>query len=88
MTSPDVSPPSPTPPDIQFLTRQGCSNTPILKSRLKKALADTGLDFMTISQDSLLSTDPRVGYSTPTILVNGADLFGQDEPTPPYATPS
>jgi hypothetical protein len=51
-------------------------------------LEEPRVAFVVVKQDELDSQDPRTGYATPTVLVDGADLFGLDEPKPPYAAPS
>lgn len=68
--------------DIVFLTRSGCVNTPVMQKRLLAAIET--LDFKThleiIDVGTLPSDDLRTGYGTPTILVEGMDLFGSPVP--------
>jgi hypothetical protein len=52
-----------------------------------KALNRPGA-FETVDQDTLPSTDPRVGYPTPTLLYRNRDVFGLAQPTPPYPEPT
>jgi len=85
-----------TPPDpqvessmrISFLTREGCANTPVLRERLDAALEAMGLKtgVATIDVASLDADDKLTGFGTPTILVDGAELFGAPMPFP--ATPT
>jgi hypothetical protein len=75
---------------LVFLTRDGCANTPTLLANLKDAAQtfDTAINYEVIDQGTLLPSDPRAGYATPTILYNNRDLFGLTEPTPPFPAPS
>jgi len=68
--------------DLQFLTRKGCVNTPAMKASLELALARLGRrrEFSIIDADSLPESDPRRSYGTPTVLLNGGDLFGKPRP--------
>lgn len=76
--------------DIVFLTRDGCANTPVVLENLKAATRalDGTVEYDVIDQATLSTTDPRVGYPTPTILWRGADIFGSKEPVPPFPAPS
>jgi len=78
------------PPPIEFLTREGCGNTAVMRERLDAALAAATMPsaYSLIDLDSLPAADPRKGYPTPTILYAGADLFGMAEPKPPYPEPT
>jgi hypothetical protein len=78
------------PIQVVFLTRDGCANTPTLLANLKDAAEsfDTPINYELIDQGTLLPSDPRAGYPTPTILYNNRDLFGLTEPTPPFPAPS
>ncbi|RMH02000.1 MAG: hypothetical protein D6702_10020 [Planctomycetota bacterium] len=81
--------PTPAPPlRIQFLTRQGCANTPVMEERLRAALARLGPGFEVeyVDVGELPADDPRTGFGTPTLLVHGRDLFGAVPPGP--ATPT
>ena len=65
--------------NLQFLSFPGCPNTPQLRQRLTKALADLGID-LRVTEVNLLELakdDPRLRYGAPTILINGTDLLGQ-----------
>lgn len=70
------------PVEIGFLTRPGCSNSPLLHARLLGAIEDLAIDATPSMVDvsALPASDTRTGYGTPTILVDGKDLFGRPEP--------
>ena len=72
--------------DVVFLTRDGCVNTPLMRNRLDEALQSLGLpkDYQVIDSDALPASDRRGGYPTPTLIVNGKDLFGMDQPSNPH----
>lgn len=44
--------------------------------------------FTLVHQGSLPPGDPRNGYPTPTILMNGQDVFGMPVPQQPFPEPS
>ena len=77
---------APTASPLVFLTRDGCVNTDLMRANLDKALASLGRPpaYALIDADTLPSSDPRAGYGTPTVLVNGVDLFGMPEPPTPH----
>lgn len=77
-------------PRIEFLTREGCVQTTMMRGRLDVAIEEIGkaIPYRVIDLDSLPGTDVRKGYPTPTILVGGADLFGMPAPTPPFPDPT
>ena len=68
--------------EIGFLTRPGCSNSPLLHARLLGAIEDLAIDatLSLIDVSRLPANDHRTGYGTPTIVVDGSDLFGHPEP--------
>lgn len=70
--------------NITFLTRHGCANSPLLRARLEEALDSLELDaaLEVVDIATLAATDHRTGYGTPTILVDGEDLFGHPRPLP------
>lgn len=72
-----------TPPRIELLGFPDCPNTPELRASLTTALASigTGWTFTDTNQEKLPEGDLRRGWPTPTILVNGRDLFGMPAPT-------
>lgn len=57
---------------------------------LKVAIAEGQIfaDYTVIQQATLPPDDPRTGYPTPTILLNGKDIFGLAVPKPPFPEPS
>jgi len=75
---------------IEFLTRQGCANTAIMKRNLDEALTrlSRSVHYAVIDLDHLPATDARRGYPTPTVLQGGTDLFGFAQPTPPFPEPT
>ncbi len=81
---------NPTRLHLEFLTRDGCRNTPVMLENLKQAIAEGKIsaDYTIIQQASLKPDDPRTGYPTPTILVNGKDIFDLPVPAPPFPEPS
>ena len=75
---------------LEFLTRDGCKNTPVMLENLKAAIS-TGkvhAQFTLVHQGSLPPEDPRNGYPTPTILMDGRDIFDLPVPQPPFPEPS
>jgi hypothetical protein len=80
----------PTMKDLTFLTRDGCVNTPDMLFNLDDALKALGWprDYQFIDIGKLPARDVRTGYSTPTLLWKGKDIFGMPAPTPPYDVPS
>lgn len=70
---------------IELLGFPGCPNTPAMRANLVAALAATGnkWTFTEINQQELPASDIRAGYPTPTILVNGSDLYGMPTPEKP-----
>jgi hypothetical protein len=71
------SKPNPT-MQITFLGTASCPNTPALRANLRQALDDLGMrkGFQDVDQDRLPEGDPLRRFPTPTILVNGRDLYG------------
>ena len=69
--------------DLVFLTRDGCSNTANMRSRLNEALRALALptDYALIDVEKLGPSDRRRGYGTPTVLYRNSDLFGMAPPT-------
>jgi hypothetical protein len=76
---------SATPPRIELLGFPDCPNTPELRDNLKAALDSMGKGwtFTETNQEKLPESDLRRGWPTPTVLVNGRDLFGMPAPTTP-----
>lgn len=70
-------------PAIELLGFPGCPNTPEMRTNLKAAIASIGAGwtFTDTDQERLPDSDLRRGWPTPTVLVNGSDLFGMAPPT-------
>jgi hypothetical protein len=68
---------------IEFLYFDGCPNTPQLRVYLEAALDQSNGSFTAIDLTKLPETDIRRGYGSPTILVNGRDLFDMPQPATP-----
>lgn len=68
---------------IELLRLPTCPNTPAMRENLRAALKsiDGGLTFAEVNQEALAAGDTRRGWPAPTVLVNGADLFGMAAPT-------
>jgi hypothetical protein len=69
---------------IEFLSFAGCPHAPVLRQRLDEALAGLALTVTPIPIDLVSlcqEKDLRAGFGSPTILVNGHDLFGMDPPS-------
>ena len=69
---------------VMFLTRKGCPHSPVVYRSLVSVLTARGIseEPVTIYLGLLAEDDARTGYGTPTILVNGHDLFGLGVPAP------
>lgn len=81
----------PRPPKaIEFLTRSGCVQTKIMRVRLDKAIEALGrpVSYSVVDLDGLPTSDLRRAYPTPTILVERVDMFGMEEPKPPFPDPT
>lgn len=63
---------------IELLGFPGCPNLPLMRRNLAAALdrIGGGLAIQDLNQQALAADDPRNGFPSPTILVNGRDLFG------------
>lgn len=70
---------------IEVLGFEGCPNTPQTRTTVEKALRSTGLaaSVVYVDQMKLPDADLRRGWPSPTVLVNGHDLFGMPEPDSP-----
>jgi hypothetical protein len=75
---------------IQFLgMKEGCPNTPKMWISLNEALRELRWNITVDSLDVFVLADQedlRAGYGSPTILVNGTDLF--DAPKPKSFNPA
>ncbi len=69
-------------PVIELLGFPECPNTPVMRDQLAAALSQLapGWTFAETNQEQLPAGDLRRGYPTPTVLVNGRDLFGLPVP--------
>jgi hypothetical protein len=67
---------------IEVLGFTDCPNAPQTKTNVEKAVAAIGLaaDVVYVDQEKLSQTDRRRGWPSPTILVDGLDLFGMPAP--------
>ena len=79
-----------SPKAVEFLTRSGCVQTKIMRVRLDKAIEALGrpISYSVVDLDGLPASDVRKAFPTPTILVGRVDMFGMDEPKPPYPDPT
>ena len=69
---------------IELLGFPACPNTPAMRANLRAALSPRELAVLDeINQEALPASDPRRGWPTPTILVEGRDLFGMPAPRTP-----
>jgi hypothetical protein len=75
---------------LEFLTRDGCKNTPRMLESLNAAISTGKIRarFTIVHQSALRPEDPRNGYPTPTILMDGRDVFGMPVPQAPFPEPS
>ena len=75
---------------ITFLTRGGCANTETMRRHLDEALTSLGArtEYQVLDLATLLDSDVRRGYPTPTVLYGNRDLFGMPEPQPPIPGPT
>lgn len=69
---------------IEFLTRPECRNSTRVLAELSAALDQLAWDTAPVIVDlgELDRGDHRTGYGTPTILVDGRDLYGLPRPGP------
>ena len=68
---------------VEFLSFQGCPHAPILRRRLDEALRALGATVTpgeTDLEQLCRANDPRSGFGSPTVLVDGVDLFGMESP--------
>jgi hypothetical protein len=68
---------------IEVLGFEGCPNTPQTKANVEKAVAALGIAAIVayVDQQKLPVNDRRRGWPSPTVLVEGRDLFGLEQPT-------
>ena len=70
-------------PRIELLSFPGCPTAEVLRANLAEAIAQLGLVTCRIEPVNLAeleSGDPRRGWGSPTILIDGVDLFGKTRP--------
>jgi hypothetical protein len=67
---------------IEFLGRYDCANSPTMEKNLKQALMLKGIEegYIFIDIKKLPESDMRRGYGTPTVLLNGRDIFRAPRP--------
>ena len=72
---------------IELLAFPSCHNLAAMRMSLHDALETIGARWAVheVNQEALPETDPRRGWPSPTILVNGQDLFGM-APSPGRST--
>ena len=75
---------------IEFLGRSDCPHSPAMEKNFVSALETSGIDkkYKYIDLASLPANDYRRGYGTPTVLINGEDLFGMPKPMPIASAPT
>ena len=75
---------------IEFLGRSDCPHSPAMEKNLLSAIENSRkeIKYKYIDLVSLPTNDYRRGYGTPTILINGEDLFGMAKPMPTVAAPT
>ncbi len=59
---------------IEYLTKPQCEPSVAMHPRVVEAVGAEGFEVVDLTR--LPSGDVRRGYDTPTLLVDGADLFG------------
>tara|TARA_R110002111_G_scaffold131697_1_gene196868 strand:- start:1193 stop:1582 length:390 start_codon:yes stop_codon:yes gene_type:complete len=68
---------------IELLYFDGCPNTPPFLESLSAATTKINTSFVSVDLMALPESDIRRGYGSPTILVNGHDLFDMPKPKSP-----
>jgi hypothetical protein len=75
---------------LVLLTREGCLDTDAMQANLDAALQQIArpMTYGVLDLSALREPDARIGYGTPTVLLDGRDLFGLPAPgtLPPPAT--
>ncbi len=72
-----------TGPRLELLSFPGCPTATVLHANLAEATAQLGLvtcRIEPVNLSELEAGDPRRGWGSPTILVDGVDLFGEARP--------
>jgi hypothetical protein len=80
-----VSNPTSAPLRIQLVTFSGCPNASAARALIESAVADAGIVAAIEEVDTLAPDTPAPlrEWGSPTILLNGADVGGEREPTGP-----
>lgn len=70
------------PMKIEVLGFESCPNTPRMRANVEKAVTSMGLaaNVLYVDQEKLPENDRRRGWPSPTVLVDGRDLFGMTPP--------
>lgn len=65
-------------PKVEFLFFEGCPNHVGLRRSLDEAMEGSGgqIRYEAFDMESLNENDPRLRWGSPTILMDGRDLFG------------
>ena len=71
-------------PEVTLLTRKGCPGSPVMLRNLVAVLTSRGMsgDLVAVDIGKLPQDDIRTGYGTPTVLVDGKDLYGRNVSAP------
>jgi len=72
-----------TGPRLELLSFPGCPTATVLHANLAEATAQLGLAsyrIEAVNLADLVAGDPRRGWGSPTVLVDGVDLFGKTRP--------
>ncbi len=74
------------PKALVLLSLEGCPHAQEMSDGLAQALVDSGWrsEFVHVDLSRLPESDGRRGYASPTILVDGSDLFGAGVPATPF----
>jgi len=70
-------------PRLELLSFPGCPTATVLHANLAEAAAQLGLvtcRIEAVNLADLVAGDPRRGWGSPTVLVDGVDLFGKTRP--------
>ncbi len=70
------------PVTLEILTLPGCPNAEAMTDNLTEACRVRGMScrIEPVSLETLAETDPRRGWGSPTVLLNGVDLMGATKP--------
>ena len=68
---------------VLVLSMPGCPNAKSMTANLTEACRTLGIECRIdqVNLETLAEDDPRRGWGSPTVLVNGADLIGAERPT-------